>query len=76
MTTLELNDEEQAELTALVTNHMLDLRVEITGTNSFALRAALTRRAIVLKRLLDSLGEPEAQSAASRAPADSRGRPR
>jgi hypothetical protein len=64
MTTLALNDEERAELTALVTNHMLDLRAEIAGTNSFAVRAALTRRAIVLQRLLGGLGESETRPAA------------
>jgi hypothetical protein len=64
MKNLELNDEEQAELAALVTNHMLDLRAEIAGTNSFALRAALTRHAIVLQRLLGNLGESETRPAA------------
>jgi hypothetical protein len=64
MTTLALNDEEQAELAALVTTHMRGLRAEIAGTNSFAVRAALTRRAIVLQRLLGSLGESETRLAA------------
>jgi hypothetical protein len=60
MTLLELNDEERDELTALVTTRMLNIRAEIAGTRSFASRVTLTRRAIVLQKLLASLGEPEA----------------
>jgi hypothetical protein len=57
--TLELKEEERAELEELVTGRMSDLLMEIAGTNSVDLRDALTRRAIVLRKVLDSLGEPE-----------------
>ena len=51
--TLELKEEERAELEALVTDRMSDLLMEIAGTDSVDLREALTRRAIVLKDVLD-----------------------
>jgi hypothetical protein len=63
--TLELKEEERAELEALVTGRMSDLLMEIAGTNSFDLREALTRRAIVLKNVLDSLGDRESKPEAS-----------
>ena len=63
--TLELKEEERAELEALVTGRISDLLMEIAGTNSFGLREALTRRAIVLKNVLDSLGDPEGEPEAS-----------
>jgi hypothetical protein len=53
--TLELKEEERAELEALVTDCMSDLLMEIAGTSSVDLREALTRRAIVLRQVLDSL---------------------
>jgi hypothetical protein len=63
--TLELKEEERAELEALVTRRMSDLLMEIAGTDSVDLREALTRRAIVLKNVLDSLGDPEGEPEAS-----------
>ena len=63
--TLELKEEERAELEALVTGRMSDLLMEIAGTNSVDLREALTRRAIVLKNVLDSLGDPKGEPEAS-----------
>jgi hypothetical protein len=61
MKTLELREEERAELETLVTGRMSDLLMEIAGTNSLHLREALTRRAILLKEMLDNLGQREAE---------------
>ena len=63
--TLELKEEERAELEILVTGRMSDLLMEIAGTNSLDLREALTQRAIVLRKVLDSLGSPEGEPEAS-----------
>ena len=63
--TLELKEEERAELEELVAGRMSDLLMEIAGTNSVDLRDALTRRAIVLRKVLDGLGEPESGPGAS-----------
>ena len=63
--TLELKEEERAELESLVTDLMSDLLMEIAGTDSVDLREALTRRAIVLKNVLDRFGDPEAEPEAS-----------
>ena len=63
--TLELKKEERAELEALVTGRMSDLLMEIAGTDSVDLREALTRRAIVLKNVLESLGSAEGEPEAS-----------
>jgi hypothetical protein len=63
--TLELKEEERAELEILVTGRMSDLLMEIAGTNSLDLREALTQRAIVLRKVLDSLGSPEGEPGAS-----------
>ena len=63
--TLELKEEERVELEILVTGRMSDLLMEIAGTNSLDLREALTQRAIVLRKVLDSLGSPEGEPEAS-----------
>ena len=60
--TLELKEEERAELETLVTGRMSELLIEITGTNRADLREALTRRAIVLKNVLDNLGDAESEA--------------
>lgn len=56
MNTLELSEEERAELRSIVTTYLSDVRLEKVGTNSLAFREALEEREALLKDLLRRLG--------------------
>ncbi len=55
MRTLELSEEECAELKSILTSYLSDLRMEIADTESFDFRQGLKRREVFLKKLLHSL---------------------
>jgi hypothetical protein len=56
MNTLEISEEERAELRSIVTTYLSDVRLEMMGTNSVDFREGLEQRETLLKGLLRRLG--------------------
>jgi hypothetical protein len=56
MNTLEISEDERAELRSIVTTYLSDVRLEMMSTNSVDFREGLEQRETLLKGLLRRLG--------------------